>query len=270
MSGQPLDSTPGACSFWPPFMIVGFFISFLVACVVIPARADTISAPLSVQGVSVSEDVPGIDKPSPDSGAISHSSFPGESIAPSAPDISNGRYLLPEQAVPSNQNFHLDEGMHLRSDVGTIAQRGTASWYGPGFHGRKSADGERFNMYSMTAAHPSLPLLSWILVRNIRNNKVALLKVTDRGPYRGKRILDVSYAAAKQLGFIHSGMAQVEVRQLSQSEVSWVRRQLDEGVNILTQEDSSSSLRSGDESAVKVQQAIQPEDKYSNRSDLQK
>jgi rare lipoprotein A len=261
MPGKSLDSTSGACSFWPPFMVAGYLILFLVAFAIIPARADMISAQFSVHGVSVSEYVPGIDKSSPDSDATSHSSFPSESISPSAPDISNGQYSLPEQAVPSHQDFHLDEGMHLRSGLGTIAHRGTASWYGPGFHGRKSADGERFNMYSMTAAHPSLPLLSWILVRNIRNNKVALLKVTDRGPYRGKRILDVSYAAAKQLGFIHSGTAQVEVRQLSQSEVSWVRRQLDERSEMSTAEDTSSSLDTPYEAAVKVPQIIRRDDK---------
>ena len=102
----------------------------------------------------------------------------------------------------------------------TLVQRGKASWYGPGFHGRKSANGERFNMYSMTAAHPSLPLQSWVLVRNVRNNKTALLKVTDRGPFRSKRILDVSYAAAKQLGFVRNGTAQVELRSVSQDEAS--------------------------------------------------
>ncbi len=137
--------------------------------------------------------------------------------------------------------------MRLRSDLGTAVQRGTASWYGPGFHGRKSANGERFNMHSMTAAHPNLPLLSWVLVRNVRNNKVALLKVTDRGPYSSRRILDVSYAAAKQLGFVRSGTAQVEVRQLSYSEASWVRHQLDEGIDVPAADDPHSAVNASDE-----------------------
>ncbi len=71
----------------------------------------------------------------------------------------------------------------LRADVGTFEQRGVASWYGKGFHGRKTANGERFDMRAMTAAHPSLPLDSWVLVRNLRNNKVAVLRINDRGPY---------------------------------------------------------------------------------------
>ncbi|WP_230414473.1 septal ring lytic transglycosylase RlpA family protein [Collimonas silvisoli] len=168
-------------------------------------------------------------------------------MPPPVPDASSGQNLPHEHAATANQSLHLDESMRLRSDLGTAVQRGTASWYGPGFHGRKSANGERFNMHSMTAAHPNLPLLSWVLVRNVRNNKVALLKVTDRGPYSSRRILDVSYAAAKQLGFVRSGTAQVEVRQLSYSEASWVRHQLDEGIDVPAADDPHSAVNASDE-----------------------
>jgi rare lipoprotein A (peptidoglycan hydrolase) len=261
MSGKPLDSTPGACWFWRPFMVADYFILLLLACVAIPARADTVLTQPSMPAVSASENLQGADESIPASDTIPHSSFPSESMSSSTPETSNDQYLLREQTAAPKRNLHLDESMHLRSDLGTAVQRGTASWYGPGFHGRKSADGERFNMYSMTAAHLSLPLLSWVLVRNVRNNKVALLKVTDRGPYRSKRILDVSYAAAKQLDFIRSGTAQVEVRQLSQSEASWVRRQLDEGSEMSTEEEGSSSVGTHYESEMKVQEIIRHDDK---------
>jgi rare lipoprotein A len=92
----------------------------------------------------------------------------------------------------------------LRADMGTFEQRGTASWYGKGFHGRKTANGERFDMRAMTAAHPTLPLDSWVLVRNLSNNKVAVVRINDRGPYHGNRILDLSYAAAKRLSFVNT------------------------------------------------------------------
>jgi rare lipoprotein A len=208
-------------------------ILLLAACSAIPAGADTISNKSAVHGVS--EKALTADGAVPASGAIPNPSFYSESTRPAVPEASN-------------------EGIRLRSDLGSVVQRGTASWYGPGFHGRKSAGGERFNMHSMTAAHPNLPLLSWVLVRNVHNNKVALLKVTDRGPYRSKRILDVSYAAAKQLGFVRNGTAQVEVRRLSHSEASWVRRQLDEGSDVSAADDVHSSVNTSDESAAKVQQ----------------
>ncbi|WP_230427181.1 septal ring lytic transglycosylase RlpA family protein [Collimonas humicola] len=261
MSDKPLDGTLGACSLWSPLLLPSYIFLFLAVCAVTQAGADTIPDKSSIHVVSVSEDIPGVDKSSPASDIIPNSSVPSESTPPLAPDIPNDQSLNQMQAVTPNQNLHLDGDMRLRPGFGTVVQRGMASWYGSGFHGRKSADGERFNMYSMTAAHPNLPLHSWVLVRNVRNNKVALLKVTDRGPYRSKRILDVSYAAAKQLDFIRSGTAQVEVRQLSQSEVSWVRRQLDEGSEMSAEERASSSVDASYESAVKVQQIIRYDDK---------
>lgn len=108
----------------------------------------------------------------------------------------------------------------LRPDLGSYEQRGMASWYGKGFHGRKTANGERFDMRAMTAAHPSLPLDSWVLVRNLRNGKVAVVRINDRGPYHSNRVLDVSFGAAKRLGFIDHGSTQVEIRRLSRSEVA--------------------------------------------------
>jgi rare lipoprotein A len=116
-------------------------------------------------------------------------------------------------------------------------QRGMASWYGAQLHGRKSASGERFNMHAMTAAHPSLPLHSWVLVRNIGNGKMVILKVNDRGPFHSKRILDVSYSAAKQLGFAGKGTARVEVRPLSRNEIPLVKAQIAQGITPTTGDD---------------------------------
>lgn len=117
----------------------------------------------------------------------------------------------------------------LRADIGTFEQRGVASWYGKGFHGRKTANGERFDMRAMTAAHPSLPLDSWVLVRNLRNNKVAVLRINDRGPYHGNRVLDVSFGAARRLGFVDRGATNVEIRRLTRTEVAALGPQVDAG-----------------------------------------
>ncbi|MGO4331479.1 septal ring lytic transglycosylase RlpA family protein [Cupriavidus sp. 2TAF22] len=117
----------------------------------------------------------------------------------------------------------------LRPDLGSYEQRGTASWYGKGFHGRRTANGERFDMRAMTAAHPSLPLDSWVLVRNLRNGKVAVVRINDRGPYHSNRVLDVSYGAARRLGFTEHGSTQVEIRRLSRSEVAALGPQIAPG-----------------------------------------
>ncbi len=104
-------------------------------------------------------------------------------------------------------------------DVSDFHQTGNASWYGDGFHGRRTASGERYDMHDMTAAHISLPLLSYIRVTNVFNHRSVIVKVNDRGPYRGHRILDLSLAAAKALGMMHRGTERVAITGLSPSEV---------------------------------------------------
>jgi rare lipoprotein A len=91
-------------------------------------------------------------------------------------------------------------------------QIGKASWYGPHFQGRKTANGEDFNMYAFTAAHRTLPLGTWIRVTNLRNHKSAFVRVNDRGPMPTSRVLDLSYAAAQKLGIC--GLAQVKIERV--------------------------------------------------------
>ena len=100
--------------------------------------------------------------------------------------------------------------------AGTFEQTGAASWYGAGHHGRKTASGEYFDMHKLTAAHPKLPLGSVLEVTNLKNDRTIQVRVNDRGPYKGSRILDLSRAAADQLGFLSAGTAQVRIRLLEE------------------------------------------------------
>ncbi len=88
---------------------------------------------------------------------------------------------------------------------------GNASWYGPQFDGKKTANGERFNAESLTAAHPSLPFGSWVRVVNTRNGKFEVVRINDRGPYQEGREIDVSYRVARKIGLINSGVSQVRL-----------------------------------------------------------
>ncbi len=90
-------------------------------------------------------------------------------------------------------------------------ERGTASWYGRKFHGRKTANGETFNAYLATAAHRSLPIPGYVRVTNLDNGRSMVVRVNDRGPFHSERIIDLSYAAAVKLGFADLGTAPVEV-----------------------------------------------------------
>jgi rare lipoprotein A len=91
---------------------------------------------------------------------------------------------------------------------------GIASWYGPRFHGRRTANGEIYDMHRMTAAHKTLPFDTLLQVRNLENGRSVLVRVNDRGPHVKRRIVDLSFAAADELGMLGSGIARVELRIL--------------------------------------------------------
>ena len=93
-------------------------------------------------------------------------------------------------------------------------QKGGASYYGPGFHGKRSSNGEVFNMHAMTCAHRTLPFGTTLLVRDTKTNNEVIVRVTDRGPFCRGRIIDLSYGAAKKLGMVARGTAQVEIKVL--------------------------------------------------------
>lgn len=123
-------------------------------------------------------------------------------------------------AIPKSEPYHKYgtrdyniAGRHyrvLKSAKGYV-RTGYASWYGSKFHGGDTSTQEKFNLYAMTAASPHLPIPSYVQVTNMRNGKRVIVRVNDRGPFYGDRILDLSYAAAKKLGFADSGVAPVKI-----------------------------------------------------------
>jgi rare lipoprotein A len=103
-------------------------------------------------------------------------------------------------------------GIRVATMVRGFVQRGTASFYGPGFHGRRTASGETFDMNAMTCAHRTLPFGTVMDVENLDNGRSVTVRVNDRGPYVSGRIVDLSRAAAEQLGMISTGTAEVLLR----------------------------------------------------------
>ncbi|MEQ1590137.1 MAG: septal ring lytic transglycosylase RlpA family protein [Gallionella sp.] len=93
-------------------------------------------------------------------------------------------------------------------------QRGVASWYGKKFHGQATSSGEKYDMYAMTSAHPTLPIPSYARVTNLANQKSVVVRINDRGPFLHERVIDLSYTAAYKLGIISQGSAEVEVESL--------------------------------------------------------
>ena len=97
------------------------------------------------------------------------------------------------------------------TSVGAFRETGIASWYGRRFNGQPTSSGERYDMYAMTAAHPTLPIPSYARVTNLANGRSVVVRVNDRGPFHSDRIIDLSYAAAWKLGYVEAGSARVEV-----------------------------------------------------------
>jgi rare lipoprotein A len=122
------------------------------------------------------------------------------------------RYGNPASYVVFGKRYYT-----LKSAEG-YQERGIASWYGTKFHGRRTSSGERYDMYGMTAAHKSLPLPTYVEVRNLKNGRTAVLRVNDRGPFHEGRIIDLSYAAALKLDIAATGTGLVEVRALTPGE----------------------------------------------------
>jgi len=115
--------------------------------------------------------------------------------------------------VPKNKSTKPNKVLNkkVELDKSKRVMKGASSYYGKDFHGKLTANGEIFDMYGLTAAHKTLPLNTIIRVTNLGNKNSLILRVNDRGPYIAGRILDCSYGAAKKLGFISEGIAQVRI-----------------------------------------------------------
>ena len=124
----------------------------------------------------------------------------------------HNKYANPSSYIISGKRYYVIQNAAGYDKVGN------ASWYGRSFHGKRTSSHEAYNMYSMTAASPVLPIPSYVRVTNLRNGLSTVVKVNDRGPFVANRIIDLSYAAAKILGYASRGTTQVRVTVLNISD----------------------------------------------------
>jgi rare lipoprotein A len=143
------------------------------------------------------DDGPG-DNPPPDLHLIPDAQPRAEAlrVANMRPYVALGKYFKP------------------MTELGPYKKRGIASWYGRRYHGNNTASGEVYDMYAMTAAHPTLPLPSYARVTNLENGKSVIVRLNDRGPFLSERLIDLSYTAAYKLGILAGGSGQVEVESI--------------------------------------------------------
>ncbi|MFH2092341.1 MAG: septal ring lytic transglycosylase RlpA family protein [Pseudomonadota bacterium] len=137
---------------------------------------------------------------------------------PQSPPYKN--YPLPSgnQKVATQKPYEVYGVKYTPVDtVAGFVQTGLASWYGRDFHGRKTSNGETYDMYAMTAAHKTLPMNTWVSVHNLENDRKIVVRINDRGPFVRGRIIDLTYTGASRLGIVGPGTAKVRVTALGQA-----------------------------------------------------
>lgn len=144
------------------------------------------------------------------------------------PDRVPADILRTPDAVPRVEPFHrfanrpytaLGRSYTPMTEDKPFRQRGLASWYGRQFHGNRTSSGEIYDMFAMTAAHPTLPIPSYVRVRHLKSGATVIVRVNDRGPFKPDRVIDLSYAAAVRLGYAAAGTAEVEVVRLTHADI---------------------------------------------------
>ncbi|MEZ0606199.1 septal ring lytic transglycosylase RlpA family protein [Paraburkholderia sp. IW21] len=177
-----------------------FAFFMLAGCATPPGAANTSASgvPLSIKNAQAGS-----------FGPQSFDSAPATGAAAKGPSLADAKPLT-------------DDG----SGISDFQQTGRASWYGRGFHGRRTANGERYNMHALTAAHRTLPLGSYVRVTNPANSRSVVVRINDRGPYARGRVIDLSMAAATALEMRHAGTARVKIEGLTQQEARAARNEM--------------------------------------------
>lgn len=176
---------------------------------------------------SVRPDAPGAQSPTtgqPASSAAKSTRRGGAYYKDDGPDdVPPDNLALVPDAVPRLEPLHrfanrpysvFGKGYVPATELAPFRERGLASWYGRRFHGQPTSSGEPYDMYAMTAAHPTLPIPSYARVTNVATRQSVVVRINDRGPFHDDRVMDLSYTAAFKLGYINRGSAEVEIEQI--------------------------------------------------------
>ncbi len=187
----------------------------LSAALLLAACGTTPQRPVDVSPRPATEHAPVAQTPTPGSGGY---------LAGDGPDDHPPENIdATPDAVPVAEPLHryanrpyvaLDKTYRPLSQPGNFTQRGIASWYGKKFNGQRTASGEKYDMYAMTAAHPTLPIPSYARVTNVATGKSVVVRINDRGPFLHDRAIDLSYTAAHKLGIVGHGSQEVEIESL--------------------------------------------------------
>lgn len=193
----------------------------LAACGTAPAPKSSLPSP--APGIpTVKNTPPALPKAGSGHGGYYQDDGPGEVIPPDLESTVDPIPTLEPLARSGNKPYAVFGKTYtpLIDPHTPFKQRGTASWYGKKFHGKRTSSGEPYDMYKITAAHPTLPIPSYARVTNVANGKQIIVRINDRGPFRSSRIMDLSYTAALKLGYLGNGSSEIEVERLLPEDIA--------------------------------------------------
>lgn len=193
----------------------------LIGCGSVPPVSQQETSPRPVAVKPGSSSIPVLPKAGSGRGGYYQDDGPGDNPPEGLLDVPDAEPRI-ESYRPANSRPYtvLGKTYTPETEDKPFKQRGIGSWYGKKFHGQKTASGELYDMYKMTAAHPTLPIPSYVRVTNISNGKQVIVRINDRGPFHSNRIIDLSYTAALKLGYLGSGSSELEVERVLPDEIS--------------------------------------------------
>ncbi len=194
----------------------------LAGCSSVPLYTPS-SAPAAQQPAtlpSAASDLPALPPAGSGRGAYYQNDGPGDNPPQGLLDTPDAEPRIEPYSKRGNRPYTVFGKTYTPiTDNRPLKQRGVGSWYGKKFHGQKTSSGELYDMYKMTAAHPTLPIPSYVRVTNVDNGVQVIVRVNDRGPFHAGRIIDLSYTAALKLGYLAKGSGQLEVERLLPDEI---------------------------------------------------
>jgi rare lipoprotein A len=203
----------------PPLFIVSGLLALLAGCADIPLIGGRGHMPAPgakpVSHPPLRADLPPLPPAGSGRGGYYMDDGPGDSPPPNLNDVPDAQVRVEPYSRYANRPYVVfgKSYVPMLNEL-PFVQRGVSSWYGKKFHGQKTSSGEIYDMYKMTAAHPTLPIPSYARITSIANGKQVVVRINDRGPFHSSRIVDVSYTAAVKLGLLQAGSHEVRLERL--------------------------------------------------------
>ncbi|HZW23720.1 septal ring lytic transglycosylase RlpA family protein [Noviherbaspirillum sp.] len=192
----------------------------LAGCSSVPLPSPSTDSPARTTQAKPSSSLPALPPAGSGRGGYYKDDGPGDAPPEGLMDVPDAEPRIEPYSTRANRPYTVFGKSYTPvTDEKPFKQRGIGSWYGRKFHGQKTSSGEPYDMYKMTAAHPTLPIPSYARVTNLSNGKQVVVRINDRGPFHSGRIIDLSYTAALKLGYLGRGSSELEVERILHDDI---------------------------------------------------